>query len=409
MAVLAELEAILASPSFSGSKRCHEFLDFVVRRTLSGDKEQLTERFIGVDLFGRAVDYETATDAIVRVRANDLRRRMAQYYSEPHPRSAVTIVLPSGTYIPEFQWPAPEKPAHPEVASSAPSVPAVPVPSAGPLSVSHTNWVRRIFKPWPIAIAAVLLVGVVFSALHYRPTATDRALERFWLPVFDSKRTVVFCFGDTRSFYVSQRLEKAFEKEPLAVALVGEVSEMRNDSASAGNIRSLLSIMGVLNSRGVQTQLRWPQEVQQAEMDRADIIYLGAFSNSWTMNLNQNLRFAFERDATPDGFIWLIRDRNQPGRQWALTRTYPQPLDHDYALITRLLDPERKRVVISLGGLNSFGTQAAGEFLADDASLSSFAQIAPRGWENRNLQIVLEMGVSQNRAIAPKIVAFNVW
>jgi hypothetical protein len=105
----------------------------------------------------------------------------------------------------------------------------------------------------------------------------------------------------------------------------------------------------------------------------------------------------------------MVRDRNQPGRQWSLTQTYPQPLDRDYAMITRILDPERKRVVISVGGLNQFGTEAAGEFLADGAALSSFARIAPKGWEKRNLQIVLEMGVSQNKAIDPKIVAFNVW
>jgi hypothetical protein len=189
----------------------------------------------------------------------------------------------------------------------------------------------------------------------------------------------------------------------------GEVRETRNDVASAGNVRAFLSMMTLLDNHRVTSQVRWPQEVQRAELDATNVIYIGAFSNSWTMSLNQNLRFIFERDATPDGFIWMVRDRNQPGRQWSLTQTYPQPLDRDYAMITRILDPERKRVVISVGGLNQFGTEAAGEFLADGAALSSFARIAPKGWEKRNLQIVLEMGVSQNKAIDPKIVAFNVW
>src|ERR1700734_2679544 len=80
-AVLAELTAILASDSFSSSKRCRDFLDFVVKRALAGDFESLTERFLGAELFGRAIDYETATDSIVRVRATDVRRRLSQYYS----------------------------------------------------------------------------------------------------------------------------------------------------------------------------------------------------------------------------------------------------------------------------------------------------------------------------------------
>src|SRR5689334_7080858 len=76
-----ELRSILASESFSGSKRCQDFLEFVVDRALAGDHESLTERFLGARLFGRAIDYDTASDSIVRVRASDVRRRLVQYYS----------------------------------------------------------------------------------------------------------------------------------------------------------------------------------------------------------------------------------------------------------------------------------------------------------------------------------------
>ena len=75
LAVRAELRAVLEGESFSSSRRCRDFLEFVVDLALAGDYESLTERFLGVKLFGRSVDYETATDSIVRVRANDVRRR----------------------------------------------------------------------------------------------------------------------------------------------------------------------------------------------------------------------------------------------------------------------------------------------------------------------------------------------
>src|SRR6266700_6029894 len=108
-AVLAELKAILASDSFSSSNRCRDFLDFVVKRALAGDYGNLTERFIGVEIFGRAVDYETATDTIVRVRANDVRRRLGQYYSGQRSTTPVRIDLIPGGYIPEFHWRTEEK------------------------------------------------------------------------------------------------------------------------------------------------------------------------------------------------------------------------------------------------------------------------------------------------------------
>ena len=103
-AIKGELDSILSSAHFAGSKRCCEFLEFIVLHALEGDLEKLNERFLGTELFGRPVDYETATDAIVRVRANDVRRRLAEFYSESQSHSKVKIAVNSGTYIPEFQW-----------------------------------------------------------------------------------------------------------------------------------------------------------------------------------------------------------------------------------------------------------------------------------------------------------------
>jgi hypothetical protein len=408
-AILGELESILSSPAFSGSKRCHEFLEFIVRRSLAGDRENLTERFIGVELFGRAVDYETATDAIVRVRANDLRRRLAQYYSGPNTASAVTIGMASGSYVPEFHWHSQqERTGAGSVAPGALTVGSAVETAASRGKIGWTK-ARSMIRPVPAVIVLVLLAAVSTAAWLLRPSAPNRALDEFWQPVLDSKRAVTFCFGDTRSYYVTPELEKAFETDPQSPVKQGEVTEVRNDNASAGNVRAFFSMMTLLDDHGVTSQVRWPQEMQPAELESSNIIYIGAFNNSWTMSMNQNLRFIFERDNAPNGFVWMIRDRLQPGRQWSLSQTYPQPIDHDFAMITRILDPERKRVVISVGGLNQFGTQTAGEFLADGAALSSFARMAPKGWEKRNIQIVLEMGVSQNKAIDPKIVAFNVW
>jgi hypothetical protein len=51
--VRAELERILASPEFKASKRCQDFLQFVVDRALAGVTEDLKERTIGIEVFGR--------------------------------------------------------------------------------------------------------------------------------------------------------------------------------------------------------------------------------------------------------------------------------------------------------------------------------------------------------------------
>lgn len=408
--VRKELGSILAGSSFSGSKRCSDFLEYIVKHALTGEYERLTERFLGVELFGRPVDYETATDSVVRVRATDVRHRLVQHYAEHRPAVGVTIELAPGTYIPDFRWNTPAADgSSPRPGAQAPHTEL----SAAQTPAADRPIPRRIRKGWIFAVTALLVVSGVLAIIPYwrssSPSPTSM-LNRFWQPVFSSKKIVTICFGDTTSYWPSIEARKAPELRNQTLPItVGQLTVTKDDQTTAGNIRAALSIMGVLARHEVNSQLRWPQEVQGSELARTNVVYIGAFSNSWTMSLNRNLRFSFVRIDNANESTWMIRDRNNPNRNWSTTATYPQPIDHDYALITRIIDPEENRVVISVGGLNQFGTQAAGEFLADEASLSSFARIAPKGWEQRNIQIVLEMEVSGRRAVNPRILATEVW
>jgi hypothetical protein len=95
------LSQILVSDEFSGSRRCQEFLFHVVDRALAGNFNEIKERMLGISLFGRDAGYDTNSDAIVRVTANDVRKRLRRY-NETAPAAKVQIELPSGSYIPEF-------------------------------------------------------------------------------------------------------------------------------------------------------------------------------------------------------------------------------------------------------------------------------------------------------------------
>lgn len=418
--VMAELTAILASDSFSSSKRCRDFLDFVVKRALAGDFDSLSERFLGVELFGRAIDYETATDSIVRVRATDVRRRLSQYYSGQRSASPVRIDLIAGGYVPEFHWTTEDSPD--PSAESGDAIHANPLPSSGatedkPPALETEKVLSGIGRVRPVLLsililAAVLAVGGV-SWLVWRqllPASAQNDMERFWAPVFQDNNEVLICFGDTTRDWVSPSLARAIEQHPQSVSVEpGQFIVARDESVTVGNLRAALGIMRLLASHGVANQLRWPQEVLAVDLDGRNVVLIGAFNNPWTMSLNQNLRFTFELGGTPDKPIWTIREQVPPYRKWLLEKTDPQPIDRDYALITRILDPARKRVVISAGGLNQFGTQAAGEFLVDGAAWKEFARTAPKGWEKKNIQIVLEMEVSNGKPVRPRTIASYLW
>jgi hypothetical protein len=64
---------------------------------------------------------------------------------------------------------------------------------------------------------------------------------------------------------------------------------------------------------------------------------------------------------------------------------------------------------MAIGGVNEFGTQAACEFLTDSTALSEFARTAPHGWQDHNLQILLEMDISGTVVVNPKVIAVQVW
>ena len=109
------LREIIASPAFKGSRRSQQFLQHIVEKTINGQTHEVKERSLGVDLFARAPSYDTGEDAIVRVTASDVRKRLHQFYSET--RFDIRIDLPSGSYVPEFHRvaatvPIPLVPAH---------------------------------------------------------------------------------------------------------------------------------------------------------------------------------------------------------------------------------------------------------------------------------------------------------
>ena len=96
------LNELLHSHEFAASKRAQEFLTLLVNRALAGEFDLLRERMIGAELFQRPVGYDTANDPVVRVKATEVRKKLALYYLERTGKPGVRIDLPSGTYVPRF-------------------------------------------------------------------------------------------------------------------------------------------------------------------------------------------------------------------------------------------------------------------------------------------------------------------
>src|ERR1700677_3190179 len=96
------LNEITGGQAFKGSPRSVQFLEYIIWQFAVGKIADLKERTIGVELCGRPPTYDTGEDAIVRVTASDVRKRLVQHYSGAGNTSEFRINLPAGGYVPEL-------------------------------------------------------------------------------------------------------------------------------------------------------------------------------------------------------------------------------------------------------------------------------------------------------------------
>jgi hypothetical protein len=134
-------------------------------------------------------------------------------------------------------------------------------------------------------------------------------------------------------------------------------------------------------------------------------VILGGFNNEWTTRLLPQARFYFDGSGT----LRFIRDRQNPaGTQWNFDAKEPDRTK-DLIIITRVSDSPTGSAAVFAGGFSNWGTEAAADFLANPMHLEEALKGAPKHWETKNLQIVLETIVVNADAGVPRLLAFHSW
>ena len=77
--------------------------------------------------------------------------------------------------------------------------------------------------------------------------------------------------------------------------------------------------------------------------------------------------------------------------------------------MSRVLDRTTGRLVVIAAGMTKFGTAAAGEFLSDPIYMKEAMRLAPKDWENKNVQIVISTQLIGESSGPPHIVASYFW
>lgn len=156
-------ERIVSSTTFARSERLRAFFCYVVTKELEGAGHQLKGYTIGIDVFGRTQAFNADSDPLVRVHAGKLRKLLDAYYAGEGAGDEWKIIIPKGTYVPEYhRWPqCPRLNAAPAVAATSVSTPAPqdteirPVTPAKKQMGKASAWLPAPLSS-PLALLAIL-------------------------------------------------------------------------------------------------------------------------------------------------------------------------------------------------------------------------------------------------------------
>src|ERR1051326_8579575 len=92
--VRAELQVVLQSSAFARSPGLSRLLSYLCEKVLAGESNQIKEYSVALDVFGRQDSFDQDSDSIVRVQANRLRKRLAEYYATGGKSHRIRISIP---------------------------------------------------------------------------------------------------------------------------------------------------------------------------------------------------------------------------------------------------------------------------------------------------------------------------
>jgi hypothetical protein len=388
--VRAELERVLASPEFKASKRCQDFLQFVVERALTGLSDDLKERTIGIEVFGRLPSYNTGTDGIVRINASEVRKRLAIYYADSARCAECRITLPTGSYIPLFAKPA-RTTTEVNLAQLLEPTALPPVESFSPgWTVTPSTLPRPRFRPRNLVIAVVVALSLTVLPVrwlyaHHSQTVVDQ----FWQPMFQSGTPIMIIPAYVPAY------------DPAATPPNGQFTLMADQYVGGGDLVAAVQISSMLARQDHPFNLRLGASLD--DLRNTPTVLIGYSSTQWK-DVTRKFRFFVD-----DSSRGMIRDYGKATEWYPHDETPEHHANEDYGVISRAFDPETHAMLILVSGSMQYGTEGTARLITNPELLAAALRNAPKDWQQKNLQLVIEFNVVANSPASSRVVASYYW
>jgi hypothetical protein len=375
---------ISASSHFNKAPRLTELLHYISERSLSGSSGGLREQEIGAEVFGRAANYDTSQDNIVRVQFGHLRRKLERYFAAEGVTETLLLEIPKGSYVPHFY--------HRHQNEPSAQILRVVEPVSAFDEVAPAASLRARQRLLALAVAVLLLaVGCGWlwwqnrqlQKLTRSPLAEAPALRALWSQLLNASQPTDIVLADSmfslfqdrldRQFTLQEYLNGGFEANLPATLPPGEREELRDVISrrytSMADVLLMNRMLRLTEHSGIQPAIHFARDFQVRNLKTHNVILLGSNrSTPWTKLFESRMNFRFVRqDQQPR----VINTTPQPGEQ----PFYDRPdAGHGHAIIAFLPNLDRTGNVLSLQGDDQISTEAAGELVTNEESFAAFCQ-----------------------------------
>ncbi|HEX4947880.1 MAG TPA: hypothetical protein VFZ34_14505 [Blastocatellia bacterium] len=334
------------------------FLRFVGERAIHQPEGQLKEYVIATEVFQRRSDYDPRIDSVVRVQAGRLRSKLLEYYATEGKDDKVLIDLPKGKYTPVFSLM--RNGTNEQVNGSGKSTEAED------------------------AVDAAFQRHVVLPLWHDLLTTTEPMLVVFSTTIFHGT------YASMKLFNSLNLIEGQQEIHASSQGFIGQ-----NQNPVIDHYTGIGEVMGVFVLGEFFAKMHHPFRVKRSllltwdDVKVDNLVVLGSpAENLFLLDLPQPQDFVFRWVKDEDGhFVNAIVNTNpQPGEQELYRAKHygnsPSHVSEDYAVVSLLQGLSEKHRIMILAGINTFGTQAAAEYVTQPEyikDLITHLNLAPAG------------------------------
>lgn len=421
-------QRVVTGPHFARSPLMSKFLLFVVAETLEGRGNEITEHQIGVQVFDRPADYRTLEDNIVRNYARQLRKRLADHFSEQGSAEPVRIDIPVGGYVPVFVPASEENGSLIAAGTPARLHSQGQPPSALAQGAEPTPLQRPKAKRW---ISGALLItaysAAVIAATWYiarRPSIvlqTQEPAHLLWAALFGGPANSYIVPSDA-GFNLLEDLSR--RPVPLAAYIAGSYQEMPLagvDPHSAEDLRTqqltpfvdlqiAAAFSHLIEDNPQRVFIRFPRDLRLDDLKNANAVIIGSVgSNPWAAIAESNANFRIADRPGMEGAT-ILNMKPQPGEAASYASHWNEPAHETFALIAFLPNLSGNGHLLVLEGLDVAGTQAAAEMLLHPSAIDSILKSATRpDGSLRNFEVLLRSTSIESSATGTQIIASRIY